>query len=94
MDSVNPESSSQDLPHHARNELGSDLPDELIVALDRLEHLDEVRRDDGLGEGSSSLERGVRLNGHDAGDDGDGDTGGTNLTSPGDEDCDQRQYGT
>lgn len=90
MDAVNPESSRQDLPHHIRDELGSDLSDELIITLNRLEHLDEVRGDDGFGEGSSTLERRVRLNGHDSGDDGDGDTGCTNLTSPFDKDCDQR----
>lgn len=69
-------------PAHIPHQLRPHLPHLLIIALDRVELLVKVVRDDDLLAVDPFLEFFPVLDRHDSRDDGDGDTGGTNATDP------------
>lgn len=87
MDTIDPDTSSQHPPAHLGNILRSDLPHAQIIILDRFEQVPQLLRNNGLAEVGASLEGGKGLDGHDAGYDGDVDSGCSNFATPLDEDC-------
>lgn len=78
----------QNSPAHFCYEFGTELPDLLVIVLDRLENIHERLGNDGLGEASCPQETVPSLNGCDTRDDGDGDTVFADTMYPFDENFD------
>lgn len=75
-------SASNQLSAHIRDILDAKSLHGLIIILDRIESLLDSRRDLGLAEASHTVKASERLNGHDAGDDGDIDANGSAVLDP------------
>jgi hypothetical protein len=92
MDAMDVQVGVEDRPAHICHELNAELSDFLVVVLDRLQDIQEVLGDDGVGHPGGLLETVPVLNGHDARDDRNGDTGLPNGLDPTDEEVHVKEH--